>query len=136
MTLDEIRALVAGTTAPDWHALSADTDGALRAVLRRDLDVALAWGMDGGEPVEPHWSQTLNPSQVYPHTVEVRYRGQPVDRETYGVVDNGHGLVPWPTGETVTGWQVALVELLDELGASVGVGSVEEYLRRCGITVA
>lgn len=162
MTLDEIRSVVANSGAAAWHLLGGDApmyigrfverveerwqefvqhDG--RAVLRRDIDIGLVWGMTAdpyNEDLEPHWTVGhLQPATVHSHIVEVLYRGQPVDREVYASVDNGHGVVPWPEsvedGLQVTRWQVSLVELLDELGVSVGVGSVESYMRRLGFTV-
>ena len=166
MTLDEIRKVVAGSGREAWQILKGDaptyigrfverhSDGERwreflqhdqRAVLRRDVDIGLVWGMTAdphNEAVEPHWTEAFRPREAYPDVVEVLYRGQPVDREVYAMVDNAHGLVPWPSATPtepealwVTRWQFNLVELLDELGASVGVGSVEEYMGRCGITV-
>jgi len=36
----------------------------------------------------------------------------------------------------VSTWQRDLVVLLRDLGVCVGAGSVEDYMQRCGITVA
>lgn len=174
MTLDEIRSIVADTTAADWHVLSGDAPTYLnrfaeihgadehwlqhsehdaRAVLRRDLDVGLAWGMEdrsGGESLEPDWTSTTLARRATASVVEVLYRGQPVDREVYAVIDSGHGLVPWPRARfaqgaaladakpealEVSSWQRDLVVLLRDLGVAVGAGSVEDYMRRCGIAV-
>jgi hypothetical protein len=175
MTLDEIRSIVADTTAAHWHILSGDAPTYLnrfgevrgaddhwlqhsehdaRAVLRRDLDVGLAWGMEdrssGGESLEPDWTSTTLARRATASVVEVLYRGQPVDREIYAVIDNGHGLVPWPRARfaqgvavadvepealEVSSWQRDLVVLLRGLGVAVGAGSVEDYMRRYGITV-
>jgi hypothetical protein len=175
MTLDEIRSIVADTTAAHWHVLSGDAPTYLnrfgeirgadehwlqhsehdaRAVLRRDLDVGLAWGMEdrssGGESLEPDWTSTTLARRATASVVDVLYRGQPVDREVYAVIDNGHGLVPWPRARfagdaaladvkpealEVSSWQRDLVMLLRDLGVAVGAGSVEDYMRRCGITV-
>lgn len=175
MTLDEIRSIVANTTAADWRVLGRDaptylnrfrevrgaeehwlqhSEHGARAVLRRDLDVGLAWGMEdhssAGESLEPDWTSNTLARRATASVVEVLYRGQPVDREVYAVIDNARGLVPWPrarfaqTGEPaavrpkaleVSRWQRDLVVLLCDLGVAVGAGSVEEYMRRCGITV-
>lgn len=171
MTLDEIRNMVVDSSAGDWKVLSADAPTYFhgfmehrsedehwqellqhdyRAVLRRDVDVGLVWGLtprNEGEQ-EPEWTKSLQPSGVRAHVAEVLYRGQPVDRVLYASVDNAHGVVPWPgylggsddpdaePERCVSSRQLRLVELLKELGASVGVGSVKEYMRRCGITVA
>jgi hypothetical protein len=176
VTLDEIRSIVADTTASDWHVLSGDAPTYLnrfgevrgadehwllqhsehetRAVLRRDLDVGLAWGMEyrssGGEAIEPDWTSTTLARRANASVVEVLYRGQPVDREVYAVIDNGHGAVPWPRARFAQGaarddvayealevspWQRDLVVLLRDLGVAVGAGSVEDYMRRCRITV-
>jgi hypothetical protein len=182
MTLDEIRSIVANSGKAAWHVLSGDAPTYLgqfvehasddehwqeffqherRAVLRRDIDVGLVWGMAAhplvegeSEPYEPPWTEAFLPGarKTYVNVVEVLYRGQPVDRELYSVVDNAHGLVPYPEPRyapdadlasgaepealEVNRWQFNLAELLGELGVSVGVGSVEDYMRRCGITVA
>jgi hypothetical protein len=175
MNLDEIRSIVEGSDAAAWHVLSGDAPTYLgqfvehasddehwqelfqherRAVLRRDIDVGLAWGMTAdphheGES-EPYWTEAFLPRKVYVHVVEVLYRGQPVDREVYAVVDNAHGVVPWPQPRyardadiasgampealEVDRWQFNLVRLLGELGVALG-GSVENYMSRCGITV-
>jgi len=164
MTLDEIRRTIADSTAATWHTLSSDAptyigrfvdygpdrrqeyiQHDLRAVYQRDLDIGLAWGMTADphhETTEPHWTAgRLQPATARSHVVEVLYRGQPADREVYASVDNGHGVVPWPQvvadgALQVTRWQVSLVELLRELGVSVGAGSVESYMRRLDFTVA
>jgi hypothetical protein len=176
MTLDEIRSIVADTTAADWRVLSGDAPTYLnrfgeirgadehwlqhsehkaRAVLRRDLDVGLAWGMEDrastGESLEPDWTSATLARRATASVVEVLYRGQPVDREVYAVIDDARGIVPWPrarfaqgggpaaAGEPealeVSGWQRDLVVLLRDLGVAVCAGSVEDYTRRCGITV-
>ena len=176
MTLDEIRSIVADTTAADWRVLSGDAPTYLnrfgeirgadehwlqhsehkaRAVLRRDLDVGLAWGMEDrastGESLEPDWTSATLARRATASVVEVLYRGQPVDREVYAVIDNARGIVPWPrarfaqgggpaaAGEPkaleVSGWQRDLVVLLRDLGVAAGAGSVDDYIRRCGITV-
>ena len=167
MTLDEIRTIVADTTAADWHVLSGDAPTYLnrfgevrgadehwlqhseheaRAVLRRDLDVGLAWGMEDpsspGESLEPDWTSTTLARRATASVDEVLYRGQPVDRLVYAVIDNAHGLVPWPRAAAiqpktleVSRWQRDLVVLLRDLGVAVGAGSVEDYMRRYGITV-
>jgi hypothetical protein len=175
MTLDEIRSIVAHTTAAHWHILTGDAPTYLnrfgearaadehwlqhseheaRAVLRRDLDVGLAWGMEGrssrGESLEPDWTSSTLARRATASVVEVLYRGQPVDRAVYAVIDDAHGLVPWPRARFARGtavadaelealevsrWQRDLVVLLRELGVVVGAGSVEDYMRRCGITV-
>ena len=177
MTLDEIRSIVAHTTAAHWHVLSEDAPTYLnrfgevrgadehwlqhaeheaRAVLRRDLDVGLAWGMEarsnGAESLEPDWTSTTLARRATASVVEVLLRGQPVDREVYAVIDNAHGLVPWPRARFAQGadvadadakpealevsrWQRDVVVLLRDLGAAIGAGSVEDYMRRCSITV-
>ena len=175
MTLDEIRSIVADTTAADWRVLSGDAPAYLnrfgevrgadehwpqhseheaRAVLRCDLDVGLAWGMQDrsgpGAPSEPDWTSNTLARRATASVVEVLYRGQPVDREVYAVIDNARGVVPWPRDRLTRGadvaavrpnalevsrWQRDLVVLLRNLGVAVGAGSVEEYMRRCGITV-
>jgi hypothetical protein len=173
MTLDEIRSIVADTTAADWRVLSGaptylnrfgevrgdehwlqHSEHEARAVLRCDLDVGLAWGMQDrsgpGASSEPDWTSNTLARRATASVVEVLYRGQPVDREVYAVIDNAHGVVPWPrdrlTREAdvaaarpnaleVSRWQRDLVVLLRDLGVAVGAGSVEEYMRRCGITV-
>jgi hypothetical protein len=175
MTLDEIRSIVADTTAADWRVLSDDAPTYLnrfgevrgadehwlqhseheaRAVLRCDLDVGLAWGMQdrssAGESLEPDWTSNTLARRATASVVEVLYRGQPVDREVYAVIDNARGVVPWPRGRFAHGadvaavrptalevsrWQRDLVVLLGDLGVAVGAGSVEEYMGRCGITV-
>jgi hypothetical protein len=175
MTFDEIRSIVADSTATHWHVLSGDVPTHVnrfgevraadehllqqsehegRAVLRRDLDVGLAWGMEdrssAGEALEPDWTSTTLARRATASVVEVLYRGQPVDREAYAVIDNAHGLVPWPRARVAQGaaladvepdalevsrWQRDLVVLLRDLGVVVGAGSVEDYMRRCGITV-
>ena len=171
MKLDEIRAAVASTKAADWHLLSGDgaltyvgrffeprsgepalafTSHERRAVLRSDIDVGLVWGLDADRPIdddeqsEVWWAPQLAASGkriAYAQFVEILYRGQPVDREVYALVDNSHGVMPWPAtaGEsktlTVTSLHAGLVELLRELGAAVGVRPVEEYMRQCQIVV-
>ncbi len=175
MTLDEIRSIIADTTAAHWHVLSGDAPTYLnrfgevrgadehwlqhseheaRAVLRRDVDVGLAWGMEDrsttGESLEPDWTSTTLARRATASVVEVLYRGQPVDREVYAVIDNAHGVVPWPRARLAQGaaladiepealevsrWQRDLVVLLRDLGVAVGAGSVEDYMRRLGITV-
>jgi hypothetical protein len=176
MTLDEIRSIVADTTAADWRVLSGDaltylnrfgevrgadehwlqhSEHQARAVLRCDLDVGLAWGMQNRsspeEPSGPDWTSNTLAHRATASVVEVLYRGQPVDREVYAVIDNAHGLVPWPRARFARGadvaavrpnalevsrWQRDLVVLLCDLGVAAGTVSVEEYMRRCGITVA
>ena len=139
--------------AGDAHYL-AHAEHASRAVLRADLDVGLVWGMrdpssaDG--PVEARWTTSLRPPVVQGHVVEVLYRGQPVEREVYASVEDARGIVPWPTPRypgagasdrrapavwEVSHWQLDLVLLLKELGASAGDETVESYLHRCGIAV-
>jgi hypothetical protein len=139
--------------AGDAHYL-AHTEHASRAVLRQDLDVGLVWGMrdpssfDG--PVEAPWATSLQPAVAQGHVVEVLYRGQPVEREVYASVEDARGIVPWPTPHypgsaasdrhappvwEVTHWQLDLVLLLKELGASAGDETVEGYLHRCRIAV-
>jgi hypothetical protein len=175
MTLDEIRSIVADTRAADWRVLSSDAPTYLsrfgevcgadehwlqhweheaRAVLRCDLDVGLAWGMQDrsgpGTPSEPDWTSNTLARRATASVVEVLYRGQPVDREVYAVIDDARGVVPWPRDRLTRGpdvaavrpnalevsrWQRDLVVLLRDLGVAVGAGSVEEYMRRCGITV-
>ena len=175
MTLEEIRALVAGTSGTEWHILSGDAPTYLnrfiyvqsgnahylaaaehesRAALKADLDVGLAWGLrdpsteDG--PTATEWSRSLRAPEVWGHVVEVLYRGQPVDRVVYAIIEDNHGLVPWPTprypGDAaadphaapvweVSHWELDLVLLLKELGVTVGTETVESYLRRCAIAV-
>ena len=175
MTLDEIRSIVADTSAADWRVLSGDAPTYLsrfgevrgadehwlqhseheaRAVLRCDLDVGLAWGMQdrsgSGAPSEPDWTSNTLARRATASVVEVLYRGQPVDREVYAVIDDARGVVPWPRDRLTRGpdvaavrpnalevsrWQRDLVVVLRDLGVAVGAGSVEEYMRRCGITV-
>ena len=122
MTLEEIRELVRNTTSDDWHRLEGDAPTYIgrfiepesgeppltfssheaRAVLVRDVDVGLAWGLDA-DPYnegkgEAWWAPPLaadpQPRDASPYIAEVLYRGQPVDRMEYAVIDNGHGLVP------------------------------------------
>ena len=111
MTLDEIRSIVANSGKAAWHVLSGDAPTYLgqfvehasddehwqeffqherRAVLRRDIDVGLVWGMAAhplvegeSEPYEPPWTEAFLPRRAYIHVVEVLYHGQPVDRELY-----------------------------------------------------
>jgi hypothetical protein len=163
MNLEEIRAAIADSTPVHWQILSGDAPTYIgryvdrgsrghefvehdqRAVYVADVDIGLAWGMTAdphNETVEPHWTRgRVQPSAAHAHVVEVLYHGQPVDREVYASVDNGHGIVPWPTpigsdgALEVSAWQLALVELLRDLGTSVGVGSVQDYMRRFEITV-
>ncbi len=175
MTLDEIRSIIAATTAAHWHVLTGDARTYLnrigevrganenwlqrsehqgRAVLRRDLDVGLAWGMEDRSPAEesrePDWTSSTLASRATASVVEVLYRGQPVDREAFAIIDNAHGLVPWPRARFAQGaggadvepealevsrWQRDVVVLLRDLGVAAGAGSVEDYMRRCGITL-
>src|SRR5436190_18455010 len=113
MTLDEIRSIVAHTTAAHWHVLSGDAPTYLnrfgevrgadehwlqhseheaRAVLCRDLDVGLAWGMEnrssGGESLEPDWTSTTLGRRANACVREVLYQGDPVDGRAYAVIDN------------------------------------------------
>src|ERR1035441_5768152 len=165
MTLDEIRALISASGRDDWSILSGDAPTYIgrqversaegvrwqevvghdqRGVLKRDIDVGLAWGMTASpyddDPAEPLWAQSFQDKRVHPHVVEILCRGQPVHREVYAGIDNGHGVVPWPhalSGSDVlaaTSWQYDLTVLVRELGGAVGVQSVEQYMDRCGIT--
>lgn len=174
MTLEEIRSLIAGTVPSDWKVLAGDAPTYFerfvemsgseghwielgwhqsRAVLRRDLDVGLVWGMDTehrDEALEPDWAEALGRKEVRARLVEVLYRGQPVDREVYGVVDGTRGRVPWPTARfapdshlnidsrpeayEVSSWHTSLVMLVSDLDGVVS-DSVQGYMRRCNITV-
>jgi hypothetical protein len=175
VTHEEIRALVAGTVEKGWYTLSGDApsyfnrfvdipagdalylahaEHASRAVLREDLDVGLVWGMRDSSsiegPVEVSWATPLQRPVVQGHVVEVLYRGQPVEREVYASLEEGRGIVPWPTPRypgsaasdrhappvwEVTHWQLDLILLLNELGVSAGDETVESYLHRCRIAV-
>ena len=76
--------------------------------------------------------------------------GQPVEREVYASVEEARGIVPWPTPRypgsaasdrhaspvwEVTHWQLDLVLLLKDLGASAGDETVESFVHRCRIAV-
>lgn len=178
MRLDDIRALIQGSSQDDWHVLPGDAPTYVhrfkygsdergdaiwgldehdsRAVLRSDLDVSLVWGMvTGDEPSAQDWADQLSSvnKKVRAAVAEVLYRGQPVDRVVYAIVDNAHGAVPWPelhyrpganqsldTSEppeslTITAWEMAVVSLSDALGGGGGYGKPEDYARRAGITI-
>jgi len=184
MRLDEIRELIQDSTPEDWHVLptSAPTyvhrfqygsdargdaiwgldEHYARAVLVSDVDVGLVWGMTLDRDLEPDWAEPLSAvnKKVSLDLIEVLYRGQPVDRIEYAVVDNGHGHVPWPVvnyrpganqdpnapteppdSMTVTAWDMAVVSLTDVLGrggaygARGEYGTPESYAERAGIKV-
>jgi hypothetical protein len=174
MDLNEIRVIVASSTARDWHILRNLWPGDfieppfdperlellqhshLRAVLLRDLDVALSWALDCNPDAEGggRWADGLparpGSAAAWPYGVDVLYRGHPVEREIYALVYEAHGVVPWPTprypaGEMsaeaepeaweVTRWQRDLVVLLDSLIRPAREQSVDDYIGRCGISV-
>lgn len=116
MTLDEIRARIAVTTAADWHLLGGNVPVYLdkfvqvsggdniwlehdshhsRAVLRDDLAIGLAWGLRENENFEEDWSSKFPDPKASSDWLEVLYHGQPVDRELIVHVD-GRCYVPLP----------------------------------------
>jgi hypothetical protein len=104
MTLDELRELVAATTAEDWSELKPGPvfiyagghgtengewrlflDGHhSRAVLKRDLDVGLAWGLTWNEDYEGEtWTQHFPDKSATGYYADILWRGDPVSREQY-----------------------------------------------------
>lgn len=179
MRLDEIKTIIQQSNADGWHVLPTDAatyvhrfsygsdargDGIwglqehhTRAVLRENIDIGLVWGLDlePGADLQPDWAEPLSAvnKKVGCNLAEVLYRGQPVDRIQYALVDNYHGVVPWPTAHyrpganqspdtieppeslTVTAWEMAVVSLTDALSGGGAFGAPEQYAKRAGITV-
>ncbi|HWH99794.1 MAG TPA: hypothetical protein VNT27_05645 [Propionibacteriaceae bacterium] len=77
-------------------------------ILRDDVDVSIAWGMDldpssdatGRQPLAPGWAEKNGWSVSYSF-VDVRYRGEVVDREILVSVDNGLAFLPADSLELV-----------------------------------
>lgn len=177
MKLYDIRSEITNSSSDDWYVLPTEAPTYVhrfqygsdqrgdaiwgldehysRAVLIENVDIGLVWGMRMSDhKLEPDWGTNAGSidGTVSDALVEVLYRGQPVDRAVYAVVDNAHGKMPWPEAHfapdamvqdpvpppesyTVNGWELTLVRLIDELDNGGGYGTPDEYVKRVGATV-
>lgn len=148
MTLDDLLNVVITGTAEDWHVIGCwgygtgpsyryalqnvtrhspsgpityveVTSHAMTATLKRDVDIAIAWGLTSLEDFQEPWAQSFPDPQASSSFVDIFYRGNLVFRETYVSVDGGRVKLPIPEihdGKLlVSGRYVALVRLLNML---------------------
>jgi hypothetical protein len=74
-----------------------------RAVLRSDIDIAMAWGrdpnrhgsFDRGIKLSFSWQKNFPDPEVRALEVDLFYRGSLVRRETLLSIDGGRGLIPF-----------------------------------------
>ncbi|MGV0838071.1 hypothetical protein [Mycolicibacterium thermoresistibile] len=145
MTLDELRTLVADSTASDWHRIlkigptyrdrfgawsgPGDTSGIDHdtqvevAVYRQDLDLTIAYGMAESQhdrDLKFEWSENFPDSTIREISlVDFFWRGSLVDRLNYVHVDGARGILPLGGGHQglrITQHELAVARLLNDIG--------------------
>ena len=124
MRHDEIRSRVMGTDADDWHQIVCwggggpsylnsfgvwtTSDGQMGfeieshsnlAVLREDVDLKIAWGLNtdrDGSLTFP-WQNNFADNKVTKMFIDILWRDSLVDREVVVSVDGGRALLPLGT---------------------------------------
>ncbi|NIL86531.1 hypothetical protein RhoFasGS6_03935 [Rhodococcus fascians] len=120
MTLDAVRAAIAGTDADeDWNHITcwggggpsyrdraafsdASESHSNVAILKSNVDISIAWGMqlDEREPGKPparsfDWADNLPDSSVNILIGDVFYRSGLIDRVLMASIDGARCLLPW-----------------------------------------
>ncbi|MGX1599068.1 hypothetical protein ACWIDS_18645 [Dietzia maris] len=146
MRLDELRTLVSGSTALDWHRImkvgptyrdrfgssSSPADGSSVvehdsqtdvAVYSPDVDLTIAYGM---AEVQCHQNLTFDWSKHFPDSeiseiklIDFFWRGSLVDRLNYVYVDGARGILPLGDGHQgllITKYELAVARLLSDIG--------------------
>jgi len=65
-------------------------------VLKRDLDVGIAWGLTWNKEFAEPWTQHFADKSATGHYADILWRGAPVSREQYVTVDGGRYAIPLP----------------------------------------
>lgn len=146
MTLDELRTLVADSTASDWHRIlkigptyrdrfgswSSPADGTSGvdhdshvelAVYRPDIDLTIAYGMAENQhdrDLSFEWSENFPDSKIREISlVDFFWRGSLVDRLNYVHVDGARGILPFGGGHQglrITQYELTVARLLSDIG--------------------
>lgn len=144
MTFDELRTLVADSTASDWHRIVKtgptyrdrfgawsgpdDTSGLDHdthpevAVFRPNIDLTIAYGMAENQhdrELTFQWSQSFPDSEVrHISLVDFFWRGSLIDRLNYVYVDGARGILPLgsgPQGLDITQHELTVAQLLSDI---------------------
>lgn len=146
MTLDELRTLVADSTADDWHRIlkigptyrdrfgswsspangtsGVDHDSHVElAVYGPDIDLTIAYGMAENQDdrdLKFEWSENFPDSKIREISlVDFFWRGSLVDRLNYVHVDGARGILPLGGGHQglrITRYELTVARLLSDIG--------------------
>lgn len=158
MQLHELRSAVANTYAQDWNRIKDGPLGRLvpahvtghtaYAVLKSDLNISLAWGLEV-DPREPGmhprtntygWLASTGTEEAVPEVADLYVGATLADRITVLVADNGRVILPWPSGRSmdadepqlyVTRWEHDFARLVD----SFEHGDFRHYFGQTGIEI-
>lgn len=144
MTHAELRRLIAGSSAFDWHHTSLTTERDLHpscAAYRPNVAVGLAWGLPVADGTAFDRSGGYPNARTGASYIDVLYQGTLVERQMrIRVEGRGHLPLPTPkfsghkiTGYSVTGWEFALVGLLHAIEQTES--DYGEHVDACGIRV-
>jgi hypothetical protein len=126
MKFSEFGSTILSTTKDDWHHeacwgwsagpsykygldvwIPARTDNssieikshANVAVLKQNLSISIAWGMEQNDTFQEEWLKSLSDSSASSHFLDFFYNQTLVLRDTYLSVDGGRYYIPLPTVE-------------------------------------
>ncbi len=145
MTLDELRNLIATSTASHWHRITkigptyrdrfgawsnpADNTSGLDhdshveiAVYRPDIDLSVAYGMaehQHDDDLTFAWSQTFPDAKIRQISLaDFFWRGSLVNRLNYVYIDGARGILPLGSGHQgleITRYELTVARLLSDI---------------------
>jgi hypothetical protein len=159
MTLDELIAVVSGSSVDDWLTLNIHTTHGWEhgstngqpytrpsehdrlSIYRQNVDVSIAFGATVSESFQESWVTKFPNDSASSQAVWLRYRGSVVNEWVGVSVDGGRYFLPMPepSGDTysVSRSQLPFASLMFSLYGGQGVHqTLEDALERAGITIA
>lgn len=170
MTFDELLATCRSTTPDDWNRITCwgvhggpsylnawdsviggsddlnprvELIGShpMRAALKADLSIGIAWGLEGMNDFKEPWHASLPDPGAASRYVDFFYNGNLVERMLYVTVDGGRANVPIPhrdfDGDDVKAYWITRWEhdFFKTLNALESTYDFDDYLRRVGFEV-
>lgn len=163
VTIDDVRRMVIGSESRDWVRIDCSSgegpsflngaveDGessahAMRAALRSDVRIGLAWGLGFAEQTREDWTKKLPDPMYRRQTADIIFAGMLIDRYQIASVDGGRAYLPFPYLETVeiegaesrkvyhvTPREAAVARLVDSLSGRSRM--FEHYMTETGIEI-
>lgn len=146
MDIEDIIKICTGTTAEHWYVVRdwergfGDKDHHhSRAVFRRDVSLAIEWGMVEEERLDLPYTKPFADETVSSQFIDVKYNGLVVFREVAVLADGGRYHLPAASRKSggaswvVTEWEVTLTRLVHDLAG--GDRDFMDGMRQAGLEV-